>query len=235
METAVMEALLDNAFIGAAATATITMNDPSTMDNNFSNNGGDGLDVLSNRLITLTSITAQNNGQNHNASTGWGAYIDNCGYNSVSQACTSTITPPQGVILAGTNDFENNTQDGLWLTSDGTITMNNVSANNNTGGGASLYTHGLSTPQSVTLTGSNFFVGNNSGDGLDITADGAITINNLMANYNNGTGAYLENCLWNGTKCTGSGSITLTGTNLFDYNGGDGLYADTHGNLTLRM
>ena len=56
---------LDNAYSNAATTATITMNNLSTWDNNFNNNGDDGLDVLSNRLITLTSITAQNNGQNH--------------------------------------------------------------------------------------------------------------------------------------------------------------------------
>ena len=54
-----------------------------------------------------------------------------------------------------------------------------------------------------------------------------------MASYNDGMGAYLNNCLWNGTKCTGSGSITLTGTNTFSYNYGDGLYAYTHGNITL--
>ena len=118
---------LDNAFPGAAATATITMNDPSTTDNNFNNNNGYGLEVLSNRLITLNTISAQNNN-------GYGAYIDNCGYNLGTGTCTSTITPAPGVTLTGNNNFDNNAQDGLWLTSNGAITANNLGVQNNAGG-----------------------------------------------------------------------------------------------------
>jgi putative surface-exposed virulence protein len=221
---------LDNAFPGAAATATITMNDPSTTDNNFNGNTGDGLDVLSNRTITLNSISAQNNN-------GYGAYIDNCGY--TGGICASTITPAPGVTLTGNNNFGNNTQSGLWLTSNGAITVSNLSANNNSLGGAELKNYWGTS--GVTLTGSNNFIGNsnqlNDGleDGLDIYSDGAITVNNLMASYNDGIGAHLDNCLWNSglNKCTGSGSITLTGTNTFSYNYSDGLDASTHGNITL--
>ena len=119
--------------------------------------------------------------------------------------------------------------------------MNNVMANNNAAGGAYLNTWGLSKPQSVTLTGSNYFIGNNNQlndgneDGLDIISDGAITVNNLTAWWNDGKGAYLDNCLWNSglNKCTGSGNITLTGTNSFIGNTEDGLIADTHGNIIL--
>jgi hypothetical protein len=273
---------LDNAYSNAATTATLTMNNLSTWDNNFNNNGDDGLDVLSNRLITLTSITAQNNGQNH-TSTGYGAYIDNCGYNSTLNTCTSTITPASGITLIGTNYFNNNTHYGLWVTSkgaitasnltalqngmdgafldnqwgtgslggitlsgtnnfesngmlgletysNGAITMNNVTSSWNTTGGASLGTHGLSTPQAVVLNGSNFFLdnSNNSSDGLEnglyITADGSITINSLMASWNDGTGANLN---------TSAGTITLTGTNSFADNAKDGLDTAAHGNITL--
>ena len=234
-------ALLDNAFPGAATTATITMNNPSTTDNYFNNNKGDGLDVLSNRAITLNTITAQNNG-------GYGAYIDNCGYNSGTGTCTSTITPAPGVTLTGNNNFSNNPQLGLWLTSKGAITVSNLSANNNTLGGAYLdncefngTSCTTSTVAAVTLTGSNYFIGNNNQlndgleDGLDIFTAGAITVNNLNASNNDGIGASLQNCWWNIglNKCTGSGNITLTGTNTFSYNYGDGLDADTHGNIIL--
>ena len=217
------------------------MNDPSTFDNNFNNNNGYGLEVLSNRAITLNTISAQNNN-------GYGAYIDNCGYNSGTKTCTSTITPAPGVTLTGNNNFDNNAQDGLWLTSNGAITANNLSVQNNAGG-AYLNNCGFNgtscttpTVAAVTLTGSNYFLGNNNGlndgqeDGLDIITAGAITINNLMASYNDGIGAHLDNCLWNSglNKCTGSGNnIILTGTNTFSYNYGDGLDAETHGNITL--
>ena len=235
-------ATLDNEFPGvpgAVTTATITVNDPSTADNYFNNNSGDGLDVLSNRAITLNTITT-------NSNNGYGAYIDNCGYNSGTGTCTSTITPAPGVTLTGNNNFIGNTQYGLWLTSKGAITVSNLTANNNSLGGAYLDNCAFngascttSTVAAVTLTGYANFVGNsnqlNDGkeDGLDIYSAGAITVNNLMAIYNDGTGAWLEDCLWNGTKCTGSGNITLTGTNTFSYNYGDGLYADTHGSITL--
>ena len=62
-----------------------------------------------------------------------------------------------------------------------------------------------------------------------ITADGAITISNLMANSNDGIGAYLIN---NGTS-TITGTITLTGTNYIADNHADGLDAAAHGSITL--
>jgi len=230
-------ATLDNAFPGAATTATITMNDPSTTDNYFNNNNGGGLEVLSNRAITLNTIGAYDNN-------GYGATIDNCGY--TGGTCTSTITPAPGVTLTGNNNFEYNTQRGLWLTSNGAITVSNLNASWNSLGGANLDNCGFNgtscttpTVAAVTLTGSNYFLDNNNQlndgkeDGLGIFTAGAITVNNLMASYNDGMGAWLENCMWNGTKCTDSGNITLTGINTFSYNYGDGLYADTHGNITL--
>ena len=119
---------------------------------------------------------------------------------------------------------------GLETYSNGAITMNNVTSSWNTTGGASLGTHGLSTPQAVVLNGSNFFLdnSNNSSDGLEnglyITADGSITINSLMASWNDGTGANLN---------TSAGTITLTGTNSFADNAKDGLDTAAHGNITL--
>jgi len=186
---------------------------------------------LSNRLITLNTITA-------NGNSGYGAYIDNCGYNSGS--CTSTITPAPGVTLTGSNDFENNKQEGLWLTTKGAITVNNLASMSNTQTGAYLDNH-WGTGASVTLTGYSSFFGNNDGlnsgteDGLDIYSDGAITINNLQAGWNDGTGANLDNCLWDAGlgKCTGSGNIMLTGTTVFTNNKNNGLYADAFGTLTL--
>ena len=222
-------AQLNNALAGSAATATITLNNPSTWDNNFNGNAGDGLDVYSNRaititnlytnsnsgagavlvnassgtaspqtvtlngqsefynngdsglvvasygLITLNTITANNNGGNA-GSFGWGAYMDNCGY--VSGACTGAATTPQGVVLNGANDFENNYQDGLWITSKGAITVSNLTANGNGVDGAYLDNQWPSAVGGITLTGTNDFQ-NNSDIGLEVFSKGAINMNNV--------------------------------------------------------
>ena len=213
-------ATLDNAFTGAVATATITINDPSTTDNYFSNNsGGDGLEVLSNRAITVSNLTANGNGVD-------GAYLDNQWPGAVG-----------GITLTGTNVFENNSNIGLEAFSKGAISMNNVNSNWNSKGGASLDNHGLGTPQSVTMTGMNYFNGNNDGNntthnefGLQILSDGAITLYNIMANWNDGFGASLNNTT---STSTPRAAITLYGINTFNDNTFDGLDMLSNGAVTL--
>jgi hypothetical protein len=66
-----------------------------------------------------------------------------------------------------------------------------------------------------------------------VYTDGAITINNLFARYNNGDGAYLDNCIDEGAGCTSSGSLTLTGTNDFSENYSTGLFFDSGGKVSM--
>ncbi len=272
---------------------------------NFNNNGDTGLLVTSFGTILVNNLDTNNNGQNAAALTGWGAYLDNCGFDWGKYDCTNT-TAPRSILVGGANNFNDNYQDGLWATSfglikvnspnangnggdgayldngwtnatggitltgtgnftsngygfnngwtaglgleawtSGSVLMNNVSANWNHTGGALINATSGSGPQSVTLTGNNLFIGNNDGDdltheedGLDVFATGSIAINNLTGSFNDGDGVFLNNCLYNGVQCAGSGNVTLTNNspiwlNYFIGNSTDGLYIDSHGTVTL--
>jgi hypothetical protein len=262
-------------------------------------------------MITLNGLDSNNNGRNNwNSggvpvdSYGWGAYLDNCRYDwsLFTPGCTS-MGAPKAVTLNGNNNFSNNFQDGLWVTSLGAIKVNSVDSESNGLDGAYLdnqwpgavggltlttptstsvnyfngnyaygleaYSNGALTLSSiwaqsniqggasldncadlgagctvasgnVTLTGRNDFEGNgnfstptHASDGLDIFTDGAITINNLFARYNDGDGAYLDNCIYHVAGCTSSGSLTLTGMNDFSEDYNTGLYFDSGGKVSM--
>ena len=188
--------------------------------NAFNGNALYGLYILSNGAITLNNITASDNG-------GAGAYLKN-----------DTAPKPQNVTLTGVNAFNGNSLEGLYLLSNGAITLSNVTASNNGSTGALLTNNSASTPKNVTLAGVNTFNGNGSattsGDGLRILSKGSITLNNVTANSNQdgsgggveGYGAYLDNT-------AGTGIVKLTGANIFNGNDLDGLYTLSNGAITL--
>jgi hypothetical protein len=145
----------------------------------FLNNGDDGLYVNTYGAITLYNITANDNGQNANALTGWGANLDN--------VQSDTVTA-KGIVVYGTNIFKGNYHDGLWATSWGTITANNLTTSWNTEGGVVFDNSSApSGTPGVTLTGLNYFMGN-AGDGLFISSIGAISLAKIHADDNGGNG-----------------------------------------------
>ena len=137
------------------------------------------------------------------------------------------------------NDFDiQNTSDdagfGLFVDTDGAITLDNVSVNGTTansagfGEGAELYSTG-----DVNITDSEF--DDNQGNGLQTTSAGAITLTNVSASNNTLTGAYLDSCLYGFSTsglCDGAGSISVT-TGVFNGNGFDGLFTDSGGATTF--
>jgi hypothetical protein len=114
--------------------------------------------------------------------------------------------------------------DGLYIGDDSDTTTANVVLDdvivNNTNFGTSIGTDGT-----VSVMDSTF--NNNDSDGLYVEAGSDITLNDVTARRNGGDGAYLDIC-----GCTG-GDITLTGTNEFINNDGDGLEAYTNGDISL--
>ncbi len=182
--------------------------------NFFNGNLNDGLEILSKGAILVNKVTANNNG-------GSGAYLTN-----QFDVVNSTIT------LLGSATFNGNLGTGLMVFSNGNITLNNVTANDSTGGGASIDNYSMTTTAvTVTLLGVNYFSGNTGGDGLVIYSDGAITLNNVTANDNNGNGAYLNNT--NYQIPLKAANIILNGTNTFVNNTLHGLAFDATGNVTM--
>lgn len=189
--------------------------------NVFDENEKDGLVIYSYGAITVSNVTSYYNSQ------GWGVYLDNSG-------------PFQSPIsITGYGHFHYNDQDGLYASSNGSITTSNLTSSGNDGSGVYLYTIGITKPQTVSMKGNNFFQynGDISGEsGLRVYADGNITVNNLRANNNFTNGATLDNFAnWNlpATNFTTFGSILLTGFNSFTDNATDGLNVYTHGALVL--
>lgn len=196
-----------------AATAPITLLGYAILNDN----GDDGLSAFSNGAITLNNITAISNA-------GYGTLVNN-NYNLLS---TSAVN----VVLNGVNTFDENTLDGLRVISDGLITLNNVTANDNGGYGAYLDNFSAGNLlKNILVNGSNNFVSNSS-SGLYFNTSGTFTITRITADGNNdGVGGAPQS---DGIEGTAVGNITLTCGSLTN-NEGDGYnLSSTSGIITLK-
>ena len=204
-----------------------------TGTNIFDSNDTDGLDITSAGVVTLANVNANNNPN------GQGANINNA----------IAATSAQSVSLTGTNGFSNNFSYGLTITSYGNISLAAVTANGNGSGdntdGVKLTNTNLGAAKAVSikLTGVNTFNGNQN-NGLTIETYGAVSASNLTANNNDteglgsdGYGVFIDNCAWNGIKCTanpfGIQSVALSGVSQFIGDYSDDLHITTNGAITL--
>jgi hypothetical protein len=143
----------------------------------------------------------------------------------------------KAVSIKGTNVFNGNDGIGLSINSAGAITLSKVTADSNGKGGALLVNSWSSTQSNVIISGYGVFNGTNgsfggTGVGLDISSYGAITLANITAQYNMGSGADLYT-----VGQTVGHAVTLTGINSFNYNGDSadesGLLVNADGNITV--
>lgn len=186
-----------------------------TGTNTFTGNAGVNLQAFSYGAITISNLNASNGGS--------GASLSNTG-----------STKPKGVTLTGTNHFTYNIGSGLFISSQGVVTLNNVTANNNgtggSGGGVEINNSAAPTPAGVTINGTNSF-NNNAGTGLLVNSDGNIKANNITANGSINAGTYGASFTTSGIN--GIGSVTLTGKNTFIGNNNTNLTISSHGAVTL--
>jgi putative surface-exposed virulence protein len=200
---------INNTYATGTAVPTVTIT------NSWFNNSQTsyGLNVNSKGNISLTNVDANNNA-------GYGANLNNLpGKGGV------TITGPSA---DDRNTFDNNTAFGLQVLSNGAVTVKYLQANDNDNYGANINNSTAITPLAVTITTADF--GNNSetiaGYGLSVQSIGAITLFEVFASSNGdsglgitGNGMRLDNCVTNGTACTGSGLVSLTSSGAWDNNG----------------
>jgi hypothetical protein len=175
-----------------------------TGTNTFDDYGGTGLNINAQGNITASNLTAVGDGE---VGLFDGAILDNAGGTG-------------NISLSGNNTFNDDYGVGIDISSNGTITTNNLTADASltlVSSGVSIHEDGS---KSVTLNGVNSFL-NNAVDGLAILSDGAITVSNITANGNGAFGAQLDTCHANGSGCTFTNAqpITVTGTNVFLDNG----------------
>jgi hypothetical protein len=201
--------------------------------NGFKSNYGTGLRINTFGAVSLNNITAT--GNNYGATTGYGVTIDN----------THDSTPAI-VKLTGTNLFNFNAQDGLYIKSNGNILLNNITSASNLGGGVSLdnclkpgpNTACNTTARSVTFTGVNSF-DHNGNVGADVYSSGPITISQVNASHNGDVGLILDNCAYDALtlhNCTTlmPFNVTINGPATIVNNSGTGLYITTTGAVSLK-
>jgi hypothetical protein len=201
-------ALLKNDYINGGGNVTLAGT------NNLSYNGTDGIEISSLGSVSLTNISANYNG-------GSGAEIVN----------NFNPSKPGNVSLLGINRISNNEETGLYIESNGTVTLYSITANDN---GVPDFANGVEidnetgtlTAKPVILYGYNYF-NDNSGSGLVIDTLGAITVYRVTANNNTENGARLDNEIPSGTQ-----PITIIGYGTFLNNGTNGLQISSNGSVT---
>lgn len=216
--------------------ATINIRQPITLlgINTFNNNNGGGTMLYSFGAVTLGNVTAIGNLPTGATGNGHGVYIQNDQAWSPKGVLTSYAA---NVTISGFGYFDGNAGDGLLIFSKGAVTLSNTTANHNSGNGTSIVNTGDLLPQKVTLTGVNNFNGNGTtaaNFGLQVTTDGMITISNLTASDNLGSGAWLDNLT--DAKPNKFLGVTLSGVSSFQGNqgvGGNGLYIATDGSAIM--
>lgn len=164
--------------------------------------------------IKLSNVIAQNS-QNPNINYARNGIILN---NTLGTAGTVTLL---NVISSG------NEGDGLDVYARGAITATNILVERNGVSGAYFNNSFAPTDQPVTFKGFQQFNENN-GIGLNIYSSGQVSVGNLAVTGNAGYGVLIDN-----TASVGAKGITITGSNLFSYNGTAGLNVLSKGNISL--
>jgi putative surface-exposed virulence protein len=199
--------------INSAGAGTVKL----TGTNVFSGNYSGGLYIESLGAISLSSLTASSNTHGKGV--------------EASNSYNPPIATSPGITLSGTNVFNDNNNEGLYLSTYGAITASNVTASRNgvlSGSGASLSNSSSVAYQPVKLTGTNTY-NDNYYAGLLVYSRGAISISSLTTLRNTtGMGASLRNNYGDAT-----GGVTLSGTNRLEDNGQNGLYLWSFGPVTI--
>jgi parallel beta-helix repeat protein len=121
------------------------------------------------------------------------------------------IGSPTATLTVSRSVFDGNSNGGFGAILSGNVTLNNVSASNNTGAGAmGMYINNWTGAGTVTILstyGGNFF-NNNAHEGIYVFSTGAFKGSNITANDNGYHGLDVFNQL-------GSSGFTLTGGNFY--------------------
>jgi hypothetical protein len=179
-----------------------------------SNNAYIGLQISTNGLATIDGITATNNNTNYNAGVA-GVYIDNTG--GIANVVVSALT--------GANTFSNTyNADGLFVVTNGTISVVKATADYNQNNGLNLTTYG--TGKTITLN--TVTVRHNTFAGIDAKATAASTFSYIKA-YDNGMSAGYDGVVVD----TGSGNAFTLANSYLSGNGYNGLDATVAGGGTV--
>lgn len=168
----------------------------------FSGNDGSGLVIKTKGNIVLNKVKADDNGYT-------GADLDNT-FDSV--ASTVTVTGS----AAGDNSFNLNFDKGLYVQSNGVISVKYAQAEENLDYGIHLdNTSGLAFP-GVTMTGADILF--NGDIGLLVYSKGNVSLTGVRADVNTTSAAYIETCHEDLDWCQwlGPGKVTIKNSTFDD-------------------
>ncbi len=206
----------DNGAAGTSITAGV--NPVSILGvNTFYNNLSVGLSISSGGNVVVNSVTASYN-------LGSGVGIDNCQINTIPSTVCSINS--KSVTISGTNTFEGNGLDGLFIVSGGLVVINKVTAASNGDDGLDVRNAQSTGVFDLKILG-YADVNGNTDYGLIAQSKGGITVANLSGNYN-GNGALIRNDFNNDLLK----NVALTGATSLVGNVGYGLEILSHGNIT---
>jgi hypothetical protein len=213
---------------GAWSAKPITM----TGTNTFNGNASAGLFAYGWGAIKVNNLTVSGNGSG----------CDPAETYEPEAICDGAHLDGTGVTLTGYGLFEYNYDDGLEAHSYGSITLNNLYAEENGWWGAFADSYGPAS--AVNILGTNVFIAN-SYDGLEIWSEGAVTMYNITANANgssgdSGNGVYVDNGLkWvydaildDWIEVPAAKPVILNGTNVLNDNWSTGLEVHSSGPIT---
>lgn len=184
------------------------------------NNQGDGIDVYNFSSLTVKNANLSGNQEAGPNITLWGFGL----YASTSQQAGITLE----------NVYANNNHGGFYLSTSGSLKAKQIEAkSNNDGAPGDTTDHGLyfNSPLGSSRIEFGDFSSNGQ-DGLHITNKGNIYLSSITAVYNGGNGAYLDNLIETSPMVyTGTGSVMMTSpksgswlqANSFSNNGQNGL------------
>lgn len=186
--------------------------------NQFNRNKLDGLYLFSKGTITINNTSAEDNGET-------GAYVDN----DIADAVGNVVITNSSFTRNGTGSA--NLFSGLYINSRGTVSLYTINANENDD--ASLIHDAVyidngtnaATPKPVSILNSEF--ARNASNGLYVNSRGAITVTGVYVGENGTGGAVIEN-----SDAATPQPVTIK-TSEFSSNGGQGLYIESKGAVTV--
>ena len=184
----------------------------------FSRNAYYGVYVNTKGAVTFNKVLSEGNGSG-------GGYL------------TNNIGPNLPMTFTAVN-FNNNDAYGVWIITGGNVSWNGGGASGNATGGAYLDGKYGTTMNTATFSKTSFNYNRGIYNGLTVLVKGTITLNSVNAVGNGSSsvnGAYLDNCLWNGSACVGNGNVIITSLtgSLFNDNTFNGVVISTRGIVQL--
>lgn len=190
----------------------VTLNDivfDGANNTTFANAGS--LYVGTSKNIALSNVVVVNSGAGDD-----GAYLNN------------TFSSAQASVTIKNSVFNDNTERGLTVFSDGAVTLTNVSVNSNgaTFNGAYIDNNNDTAPSAVTVT--KGFFNQNGVVGLEIISNGVVKLSQIVASFNSNDGVDVDN-----TTAPTPQAVTVSGFLTANNNGNYGLSIYSEGAVTL--